>query len=124
LLTQTRWRIADQFRKRGPLAIHSPPGDTARTATIDRIADEKNPGLDELWDADWQKTLYDAASERVRRQVDPKQFQMFEFYVKHEWPPEKVAKTFHVTVNQVYIARTRVLDKLQLEVRRLERDVT
>jgi RNA polymerase sigma-70 factor (ECF subfamily) len=124
LLTLTRWRIADQFRKRGPLAIHSPPGDTARTATIDRIPDEKNPGLDALWDADWQKTLYAAALDHVRQQVDPKQFQIFDFYVKHEWPPEKVAKTFSVTVNQVYIAKTRVLDKLQSEVRRLERDVT
>ena len=124
LFTQTRWRIGDQFRKRGPLAIHSAPDDTGRTATIDRIPDEKNPSLDAQWETDWQKTLYEAALDRVKQQVDAKQFQIFDFYVKHEWPPEKVAKSFNVSVNTVYIARSRVLDKLQVEVKRLEREVT
>ena len=39
LLQITRWRIADQFRKRAPeqeRAIHRTPEDTARTGTMER----------------------------------------------------------------------------------------
>lgn len=124
LLTQTRWRIADQFRKRGP-QLHLPEPETANeTDFINRIPDEKNARLDELWEADWQKNLYAAALERVKKDIDPKKFQIFDFYVRREWSPEKVAETFGVSVNQVYITRTRVLDQLQAEVKRLEREVT
>src|SRR5688572_14489028 len=39
LMQQTRWRIADQFRKRMPLAERKDPRQTDRTGTIERIAD-------------------------------------------------------------------------------------
>jgi hypothetical protein len=51
-------------------------------------------------------------------------FQIFDFYVNKEWPPEKIAQTFHVTVNQVYLAKNRVTELLREEVGRLEKEVT
>jgi RNA polymerase sigma factor (sigma-70 family) len=125
LLTLVRWRIADQFRKRGPASMHHAPADeTARTATVERIADEKNSDWDALWDADWQKTVGAAAMERVKRHLDPQKFQIFDFYVNREWPPEKVAQTFNVAVNQVYLVKNRVTEMLRDEVERLEREIT
>ena len=125
LLTLVRWRIADQFRKRGPVSPHhASPGDTARTATIERIADEKNSDWDALWDADWQKAVGAAAMDRVKRHLDPQKFQIFDFYVNREWPPEKVAQTFHVAVAQVYLVKNRVTEMLRDEVLRLEREIT
>src|SRR3989442_7284607 len=50
LLNITRWRIADQFRRRVPLQNqtgHS--SDDRNTATIERIADSNAENLDELW---------------------------------------------------------------------------
>ena len=125
LLTLTRWRIVDQFRKRGPIAPHhADSGDPARTATIERMPDEKSPDWEAHWEADWEKTVLAAAMTRVKRQLDPQKFQIFDFYVTREWPPEKVARTFNVTVNQVYLVKNRVTEMLRDEVRRLEQEAT
>lgn len=123
LLTLTRWRIVDQLRKRGPFARHqADDGDTTRTATIERIADEKSPDMTAIWDADWEKTVLEAAMIRLKRRLDPQKFQIFDFYVNREWPPEKVAQTFGVTVNQVYLVKNRVTDMLRDEFQRLEQE--
>jgi hypothetical protein len=61
---------------------------------------------------------------RVKRRLDPQKFQIFDFYVQREWPPEKVAQTFNVSVNQVYLVKNRVTAMLRDEVRLLERETT
>ena len=123
LLTLTRWRIVDQLRKRGPVVPHHPTtADTARTATIERVADENSRDINALWEADWEKTMLEAAMDRVKRRLDPQKLQIFDFYVKREWPPEKVAQTFKVTVNQVYLIKNRVTELLRDEFRRLEQE--
>ncbi len=125
LLTQTRWRIVDQKRKRGPIAPHHHEGDDPnRTATIERVPDENSPDLDAIWEADWEKNLYAAALERVKRNLDPQKIQIFDFYVRREWPPEKVAQTFNIKVDQVYLVKNRVTELLREEIRRLEREAT
>jgi RNA polymerase sigma factor (sigma-70 family) len=123
LLKMTRWRIIDQLRKRGPLAEHRRPDDMARTATVEKIPDERGMSMDAFWESDWEKNLLDAAMAKVRRRLDPQKFQLFDFYVNKEWPPEKVARTFSVSVNQVYLAKNRVTEMLRDEVRRLEKEV-
>jgi RNA polymerase sigma factor (sigma-70 family) len=122
LLTLTRWRIVDQFRKRGPVAPRESSDDPARTAMIEKIADEKIPDWNAIWEEDWNKTVLDAAMARVQRRLAPKKFQIFDFYVKREWPPEKVAKIFKVTTNQVYLVKNRVTEMLRDEFRRLEQE--
>jgi RNA polymerase sigma factor (sigma-70 family) len=125
LLTQTRWRIVDQFRKRGPMISHPPEtGTSARTDVIERIPDEKSLDWDAIWQADWEKSLLEAAMTRVQQQLDPQKFQIFDLYVNREWPPEKVAQTFKVSVNQVYLVKNRVTELLREEFRRLEQSVT
>lgn len=125
LLNMTRWRIIDQVRKRGPVVEHrADSGDTARTATIEKVADPNSPDLDALWEADWEKNLLDSAMTRVKSRLDPQKYQIFDFYVNKEWPPEKVAQTFNVSVNQVYLAKNRVTEMLREEARRLEKEVT
>jgi RNA polymerase sigma-70 factor (ECF subfamily) len=123
LLNQTRWRIADQFRKRVPAAARSSREEsTAGTTLVDRIVDPASQELDAVWETRWKQTLLDAAFVRARRELNPQKLQIFDFYVNHEWPPEKVAKTFGVTVEQVYLAKHRVTEFLKEEVSRLERD--
>lgn len=125
LFQLTRWRIVDQLRKRGPIARHEERADdTARTAAIERFADENNPGPDAVWEAEWEKTVLDAAMVRVKGRLDPQKFQIFDFYVNREWPPEKVGRTFKVSVNQVYLVKNRVTEMLRAEVRRLEQEIT
>jgi RNA polymerase sigma factor (sigma-70 family) len=122
LLQITRWRIADQFRKRRPGDSKRPiSSDDRMTATIDRVADSNVVDLDELWEKEWQENLFAAAITRVKKKVDPKHFQIFDCYVRKEWPAQKVADQLRVNVGQVYLARHRVSALLKKEVKALEK---
>jgi RNA polymerase sigma factor (sigma-70 family) len=122
LLQITRWRIADQFRKREPGEAKHPRslGDDL-TATIERIPDSSVIDLEALWEKEWQENLFEAAITRVKKKVDPKQFQIFDCYMRKEWPAEKVAKQLNVNIGQVYLARHRVAALLKKEIKALER---
>jgi RNA polymerase sigma factor (sigma-70 family) len=122
LLQITRWRIADQFRKRGRAQTECERSDDDRqTVTIERIPDLNVIDLDALWEREWQENLLDAAIARVKKKVDPKQFQIFDCYVRKEWPAQKVAAQLRVSVGQVYLARHRVAALLKKEIKTLEK---
>src|SRR5437763_446893 len=62
LLQITRWRIADQFRKRDSLQTQREHSDDDRkTATIERLPDLNIVDLDVLWEREWQENLFTAA---------------------------------------------------------------
>ncbi|HWB59241.1 MAG TPA: sigma-70 family RNA polymerase sigma factor [Chthoniobacteraceae bacterium] len=124
LLNITRWRIADQFRKRDPsdgASRKRRAGDTPRTATIERIADPAGFDLESAWDAEWKENLMSAAIARVKRKVDGKQYQIFDCYVMKEWPVKKVAKELGVSVAQVYLAKHRISALMKKELRNVEK---
>ena len=145
LLTLTRWRIEDQCRKRKkvgqPSRLSEPaeaqikmetgkmpvlhPGvhrsdDTARTSTIERIPDPSGLDLDAVWNDEWEKNLLGAATERVKHQVDPEQYQLFDFHVLKQWPAKKVARKLGVSLGKVYFAKYRVSKLMKKEIQRLE----
>ncbi len=126
LLNMTRWRITDQLRKRGSFAAAHPAGeDTATgTRTVDKVVDPVSRDLDALWDAEWEKNLLDAALAKVKRQLDPQKYQIFDLYVNKEWAPEKVAAAFGISVDQVYLVKHRTTELIKEEVRRLEGKVS
>lgn len=125
LLQMTRWRILDQLRRRHPIIRRSSTAtSTRRTAVIERVPDENTLAVDQIWQADWERSLLDAALAKVKSRIDPQKFQIFDFYVNKEWPPEKVAHAFGVSLNTVYLAKNRISELLRDEVRRLEREVT
>jgi len=122
LLQITRWRIVDQLRKRGRVNQRGPSDDDRRTATIERVPDSNVVDLDALWEKEWQENLLAAAITRVKKKVDPKQFQIFDCYVRKEWPAQKVAEQLKISVGQVYLARHRVSAILKKEVKALEKN--
>src|SRR4051812_28868129 len=126
LLNLTRWRIADQLRKRGPIAAQQSKFEdtTTDTPTVNRIVDPNSRALDQIWETEWEKNLLDAAIARVKRRLDPQKYQVFDCYVNKEMPPEKVAEMFKISVDQVYLAKHRVTEMIKTEARRLERDMT
>jgi RNA polymerase sigma-70 factor (ECF subfamily) len=123
LLNITRWRIADQFRKRkeDEGRMRSSRSETTRTATIERIADPAGFDLDAAWEEEWRKNLLRAATERVKKKVDGKQYQIFDCYVFKQWPAQKVAAELRVRVAQVYLVKHRVAALLKKEIKKLER---
>jgi len=65
--------------------------------------------------------LLQAATERVKKKVSGKQYQIFDCYVLKQWPVQKVAKELRVSVAQVYLAKHRLSALLKKELGRLER---
>jgi RNA polymerase sigma-70 factor (ECF subfamily) len=127
LLKMTRWRIADQLRKRVPLSpqfiASSGTATTTGTDFIKRVPDPAGASLDGVWDAEWQINLLEAAMANVKSRIDPEKYQIFDCYVNKGWPPEKVAQTFNVPISQVYLAKHRVTELIREEVARLEKEM-
>ena len=125
MLQLTRWRILNQLKKRAREASHVPLtiGDAASadlTGALEGIADPAGCELDAIWDAEWEKNLLAAAVERVKRQVAPEQFQIFDLACLEGWPVRKVAQTLGVSAARVYLAKHRIGRLLKAEVKKLE----
>ena len=125
LLNLTRWRIQDQFRKRRGMEAAPPPqhDSETRTSFINRQPDPA-ANLDDVWEQEWQQNLLTAALDRVKRSIDPQKYQVFDLYVNKGWAPEKVAQSFGIAVDQVYLAKHRITQLLKSEVERLEKKMT
>ena len=126
LLQMTRWRVLDVLRKRGPVNAELPaPGHTTtRTSLVEKVPDPASLELGRFWEEDWERTLLQAALAKVKQRADPQKYQIFDFYVNKEWPAEKVASCFGVSVDQVYLAKHRVTELIKAEVKRLETEMT
>lgn len=125
LMNMTRWRIKDQFRKRKKdtaMSDGEPVDEDRKTAIIDRVEDPKGDVLDRLWEVEWKKNLADAALARVKAQVSPKQYQIFDYYVVKQWEVGKVRKHLGVSKAQVYLAKHRVGSILKKELAKLDQD--
>jgi RNA polymerase sigma factor (sigma-70 family) len=123
LLQITRRRIVDQFRKRQPWEQKAGPGsddDASRTATAERVPAEELD-LQPEWDEAWERNLMDAAMQRVRTRITPRQYQIFDLYVLKEWPVREVTRTLNVNAAQVYLTKHRVSGLVREELQRLER---
>jgi RNA polymerase sigma-70 factor (ECF subfamily) len=118
----TRKRIIDELRKRPPpSAVHLHIGkEGARTSTAERVPDPASFDLDALWDAEWQKNILDAAMERVKAKVNPRQYQMFYLNVVKQLPVAQVTRSLRVSAGQVYLAKHRISALIKKEVRVLE----
>jgi len=131
LLQMTRWRVADQFRKREKAAppfapTHPRPApalpwdESSGTATVDRIPDPAGLNLEQVWDEEWQRNQMRAALGRVKRQVSAKQYQMFDLHVLQHLSVADAARTLQVSAASIYMAKHRVSRLLRKEVQRLK----
>ncbi len=62
-----------------------------------------------------------AALEAVKKEVNPRQYQIFDCYVTRGWSAARTARELHINIAQVYLAKHRVGLGLKRAVRRLER---
>ena len=83
LLHINRCRIADQLRKRYKEAVvaQAPSNDTSRTDAMAALPDPNSLNLEAIWDEDWQQNLIAAALTRVKKEVNARQYQIFDLYV-------------------------------------------
>ena len=116
----TRWRIADQLRKRTRVAPEERKAAEDAAAVWDTAPLADSVEVESVWEAEWRVNLMKVALENVKRRVKEEHYQIFDFYVVKQWPAAKVARTLGVSAGQVYLARFRVGALVKKEIRRLE----
>jgi len=119
----TRWRIADQLRKREPVTSveNATPAENTSPPELPEIPDPADAVLEKIWEEEWRANLMEAATERVKRRVKEEHYQIFDLNVVRQWPANKVAKALGVNIAQVYLAKHRMLALIKKEVRLLEK---
>jgi RNA polymerase sigma-70 factor (ECF subfamily) len=123
LLNMTRWRVIGQLRKRRPEAHRSPGDSAARTDTVEALPDPQAKEVDEAWEQEWRSNILEVAKEKLRHHADPHRYQVFDFYVNKEWPADKVAQHFAISVDQVYQIKHRMTEALKEQVARLTKEM-
>lgn len=124
LLQMTRWRILDVFRarKRQPSLADQGNADSEDTTnlTLERMTQDKDNLLENIWDKEWRDNITSAALERVKSKVSPRQYQIFDCYVMKGWGVKKTSEALGINAAQVYLAKHRVGNLVKKEVQGLE----
>ena len=123
LLHLTHWRIIDQRRKEqresGNLGERETNGQANdETDILERIPNPTGE-LEAIWDEEWERNLWAAALDRVKKKVDLKQYQIFDLYVLKEWKVSEVARVMGVNAGQVYLIKHRIQNILKVELKGL-----
>lgn len=120
LLQMARWRITDQFRKRDKRRADPGDDDTRATAMIDRLPGSGQGAFQDMWNEEWQRHTLVAALSRMKRRVDPRQYQIFDCIVMKEWSAAKTAKELRVNIAQVYLVKHRLKAILKKELQEID----
>jgi len=109
LLRLTKWRISDQLRKRQKDNFFVRPSEEfGGKDAVSEIPDPLADRLNELWNSEWEQNLLGAALERVKRRVDPRDYQVFYLSTIKNWSGSKVARNLKVSLTHVYTIKHRV----------------
>jgi RNA polymerase sigma-70 factor (ECF subfamily) len=84
------------------------------------VPDPAGLALEVAWDEEWDKNLMEAATDRIKRRVDPKQYQIFDLHVFKGWSVSKVARTLNVNPGRVYLAKHRITHLIKKEIHYLQ----
>ena len=122
LLRITSRRIVDHLRKvyrRPPsseLALELLEEDQAEA---EALTDRSSSLVESVWQEEWERAMFNAAVAQVRREANPKHFQVFDYCVLKGWPVSKVATTLGINAAQVYLAKHRVSQTVKRVARQL-----
>lgn len=110
-----RYRILDLHRKHGKRALR---GESAMVDMDDEM------GLTQVWEEERRKTILRQAMDQLRSsgRSDEKTIRAFEMLFIHSMTPQAVAEELEMTVQGVYVAKSRVAERLQVIVKNIEND--
>jgi RNA polymerase sigma-70 factor (ECF subfamily) len=102
----------DQRRRQPELA-----GETTLQARIehDSISEEET-----AWEAEYYRTIFHWAAERIRGEFQPSTWQAFWRTTIDERDGKEVAEALGLSVGAVYVAKSRVLARLREEIQRVD----
>ena len=122
LLRLTKRRIIDHKRKqqREPADMRHQTLNGRKNEEsdfFDNVPDPAGVELEAIWDAEWDRNLWEAALNRVKAKVDLKQYQIFDLYVAKDWTVSDVCRVMKVSPGQVYLIKHRIQKLLKEEFR-------
>lgn len=74
----------------------------------------------QAWDADWEAAVLDSCLRQVRNEVSESTYAAFERVVRQGKTPDEAAAELNMTRNAVYVAKHRVLKRLEALMRDYE----
>ena len=113
----TRWRIADQLRKRTRRLSDGPAAPQEQGEMPCMAGDDDEAA----WELEWKENLLKSAIARVKCRVKEEHFQIFDLYALRQWPVNKVAQMLGVSAPRVYLAKHRVAAMIKEEILALEK---
>ncbi len=126
LLRLTSSRIEDQLRKRSQMESFPTSSDGVATEScFDRSGNSVTiegaiaADVEQIWDQEWENNLLEAAIERVKQQIDPKQFQLFDLSVLQGWTREKINSVLGIGSAKLFIARHLVAKSIKKELKHM-----
>ena len=124
LLYLTRKRIALEYRRKELARVTFGSSEsTDWTLEANDLPDPAGFDLQSVWEQEWERNLWEAAITRVKKEVNAKQFQMFDLYTIKEKSAQEVARQLNVPVAQVYLAKHRISSQLKKELTRLRNQI-
>lgn len=127
LLTVTRCRIADRFRKRRgeseevSMEVLLGEGEAYGTTGLSELLSRAE--LEEIWDREWDSNLLEAAVDNVKRTVTPKHYQVFDLLHFKELSVSEVSRMMRVSKASAYLIRHRVRKAITRELERIQEEV-
>lgn len=114
-----RWRADDKIRERERV---TPEFVAASGTTVQNsVGLVSIGGVEQALEADARRHLIQAALERLRSRVSPRDLQIFQHLVVEEWPVARIAEFFRVRPALIYVVRHRVARQLRQELELIER---
>lgn len=112
LMKTTKWKIIDQFRK---IQKKQSREGSDFSEQLENLPDNL-PSLHNYWEDNWRKELLEAALERIRDEVNPLYYQVYDLLVAKDGKPKEVAEKLGITASQVYLAKHRITEALKKAV--------
>ncbi len=103
-------KIKDLFRRRRELQADSAVWDEHR---------DPNPGPEQVWERHWLMEHLRYCVEKVRPDIADHTYWAFYYTVVENRPAKETAERLSITVNQVYVAKFRVLERIRASLSEL-----
>jgi len=109
LMKTTKWKIIDQFRKIQKKNTRECSGSSE---FLENLSTEL-PEVEKYWENNWQQELLQSALVKVKEQVKPIYYQVYDMLIRKEMKPKDVSKALGIKTDQVYLAKHRVAEALK-----------
>lgn len=116
LMAIVRHRLSEFRTRRNRQVLGS--GDTGVLDQIEQVS--AVGGAEQLWDHEYQESVFRVAADRIRHEFEPSTWQAFWLTSVEGKKTDDVARFLGISHGAVYIARSRILARLKKQIQTLE----